>query len=585
MPKAQMKILLLLFLLFFGACSSGGQKEREQLRKLVAEGNYNGALGVLKSSKFYQSEDGKLLFHLEKGTIHHLNGEFLQSVREFEVAKNMVADQIALRVSGKLFQMIANDNYNQYVSPSYELSSIHLLQTLNYFLIYQQGFYEAHSAGEGMDIEKRVLTDSERRSELFKARAELVAWNGLTENLKRDKEGVGIYKDDLMAKLLGAQIHEAIDTVNDRQIALQLYRDAKDVLLKGYGAYDSFNSNAKSFRENYKKLIQSAGDKNPYDVLGDNFRPTTLGNELKDYIDYKILVSTRRTRPADWDKMVKFHRPSKEVVEKAKKTKDLSSNMVFFMAEGLIPEKAPEKHFYGLEAALQSKDPSVSSFVASLGVTFIVVFAADKLGLLPAPQYYSPGKVYVGLSASEALVRGVSISFELPKVLNTKITDDYQIAIKEKGGSKELTQNFILINDVGAIAEESVGAENAARYLRTGLRLAIKHAVAIAASIATYQGIKKGKDENESSAAAAAAFQYFLANQAIKASEKADTRYWATLPRQFRMAEVSLSSGDYELSVSKKREDTTDVLLLKSLDREVHLEAKDNKQLNMFYRL
>ena len=43
----------------------------------------------------------------------------------------------------------------------------------------------------------------------------------------------------MAARLLGAFIHEEVDTATDRQIALQLYKDAHALLQKTYRHYPS----------------------------------------------------------------------------------------------------------------------------------------------------------------------------------------------------------------------------------------------------------------------------------------------------------------------------------------------------------
>ena len=45
---------------------------------------------------------------------------------------------------------------------------------------------------------------------------------------------------------------------------------------------------------------------------------------------------------------------------------------------------------------------------------------------------------------------------------------------------------------------------------------------------------------------------YVGASKGINALEKADTRHWTTLPQAFRMSEINLAPGSYQLAVSPK---------------------------------
>lgn len=66
---------------------------------------------------------------------------------------------------------------------------------------------------------------------------------------KKELAGKSGYKDDLISKVWGAFIHEQFDNFENRQIALQLYKDAKTVLLKNYSVYPTFNKKNKAFEK------------------------------------------------------------------------------------------------------------------------------------------------------------------------------------------------------------------------------------------------------------------------------------------------------------------------------------------------
>jgi hypothetical protein len=51
-------------------------------------------------------------------------------------------------------------------------------------------------------------------------------------------------------------------------------------------------------------------------------------------------------------------------------------------------------------------------------------------------------------------------------------------------------------------------------------------------------------------AGAAAMATYVGASKGIAALEKADTRHWTTLPQAFRMVELNLAPGNYQVAIA-----------------------------------
>ena len=47
---------------------------------------------------------------------------------------------------------------------------------------------------------------------------------------------------------------------------------------------------------------------------------------------------------------------------------------------------------------------------------------------------------------------------------------------------------------------------------------------------------------------------YVGASKGISALEKADTRHWTTLPQAFRMMELNLAPGSYQVAISPKKD-------------------------------
>ncbi|MCO4793858.1 MAG: hypothetical protein KC493_09105 [Bacteriovoracaceae bacterium] len=530
-------LVSIILVLLVSSCSSGGRKSRQKLRTQFKTGKFKDALKTIQKSKYYQEKNETLLKLMELGMIHHAAGNYYQSVMVLNKASSLVKKLYTQRLSQKMKKVIANDNYDIFYGASYERSLIHFYLALNHYLIWQRGWYEAYSPDPKKQIPQKNLTPSERNTEILAARAEIVAWDSFLSTLKNEKLGESVFKNDMMAKTFGGLIHEAIGLRDDQQIALQLYKDAKDLLLKNYNGYKTFNKKFKKFKKDFKKLPKMKLS----DVKAKYVAPTSYQKSLEDFLNYKILSLTKQIRPRDFKKLVKIYSPSKEILKQVKKNKK-QHNVSLVLQEGMIPKKIGDKKYFGLGKALN--DPK-SGAAARIGAAVLTVFAANKLGLLPPPGSYNPSGSYVGIKMGEATVAGAAISFELPKVLNKPVRNHVKLEIYNPAGKLVDTRPVALINPLGDIAEEAISEEASSAYLRVGSRLALKHAAAIAASFATYKAMKGGNRGNDFLAKNAAVLQYLGVSKGIEASEKADTRFWSTLPGNLRLSSFYLPKGDY----------------------------------------
>lgn len=137
-------------------------------------------------------------------------------------------------------------------------------------------------------------------------------------------------------------------------------------------------------------------------------------------------------------------------------------------------------------------------------------------------------------------------------MINTDHPRKLSLVVLDKDNKEVLAKDVPLINPMGDIAEEAVFESSAWTYTRTGFRLAAKHATAIAASFATYRALgggNRGQNNNDFLARNAAVLQYIGAAKAIEESEKADTRFWSTLPNEIRLVDLDLNPGLYHLEI------------------------------------
>lgn len=307
----------LLFAFLLVSCSTGGRKSRQELRAEVKTGQFSKALELIQKSKYFQEKNEVLLKLMELGMVHHAAGNYYQSIQNLENAKALVKRLYTQRLSQKVKKALANDSYDIFYGASYERSMIHFYLALNHYLLWQRGYHEAYSPDGKKQIPQKQLSSSERNSEILAARAEILAWDSFIQTMKNEKLGESVFKDDMMAKVFGGFIHEAVGTRNDLQIALQLYKDAKDLLLKNYNGYKTFNRKYKKFIKDFEKLPTISLDQ----VKAVYVAPTKYQENLDGFLSYKVLLLSKKIRPRDFEKLVKLYKPNNEVIERLKKEK------------------------------------------------------------------------------------------------------------------------------------------------------------------------------------------------------------------------------------------------------------------------
>jgi hypothetical protein len=289
MPK--IKIIILAVLLT--SCGSGGRKQSEKLKKLVKAGEYNNAETYVNSEKFFPEKESRLLKLVELGTIQYLNRHYYQALKSFDKAKDLSDKLFTVSISKKAVSAVTNSNYDNYYGEKFERSMIRYYQSLTHFALSQNGEYEAHELikrdKEGKVVGKKVvplkkLTAKEKRFHLSGAKNVLVEWNSLLDNYKATTGGTVAYKDDLLAKVFGAFIHEQMGSKQERRVALNLYKAAKEVLFRNFNALETYNNKSKEFKKDFKKLPNMPLSK----VKANYVAETEHAKNLLKFLDKKI---------------------------------------------------------------------------------------------------------------------------------------------------------------------------------------------------------------------------------------------------------------------------------------------------------
>ena len=539
--KLLVNIIVLCLGLIISGCSSKGRSDRENLRSLMASQNWAAALKLIETSDFYKEENSKLLGLLESGTIKHYQGHYFQSIQFLNQARDLSRELYTRSISAQAKTLVANDNFDDYFGAPYERSMIHYYLGLNHFLLYQTGVKEEMQVAEQV-IPAQTLSPQERQQHLLSARAEMLAWDGLLKVFVNSREGA-VYKEDLLGRVLAGLIHEAIGTRDELQISLQLYKDSLGILTKYYGAYPSFNQSFKKFVADYKKLPTLPKDKlkTEYFQTTENFQATEI------YLKRKVLQLTQQLYPKDLPSVRKeFDLTLEQQKEILGDSKNGETNIVVILNEGLVPPVEPSTQYFGLDYAQYNSE--AARVVAAVGSVALGLFAANTLGLQPAPQNWNPVGAQLGLEVATTMARGLAISFELPVVNPTPPPAVAELVITM--GENNLEQRFKLplAQVIGDISRQAIAEDSVSRYGRVGLRVIMKHLTAIVASYGTYKLIAKEDDATSKFLARnAAVIQYLAASRGIAETEKADTRHWSSLPQSVRLIDLQLPPGEYSM--------------------------------------
>jgi len=480
------KFLCLLLAFSIVGCASSNRNAYKKLRKDISEKKIDSAISLVKSDRFYPEERSKLVKLLELANLQHIKGDYYQSLKSFDQARDLSDKLFTVSISKKALSAVTNNNMDNYYGEIYERSIIRFYQALNHYMLYQKGEYEAHtltkkvkegdkSVVKTKEIPLKTLSKNEKRSHLSGARASLLEWDSLLDNYTKSMKGDSTYKADLSSRLFGAFIHEQIGSTNDRNIAIGLYKDAKKVLFRYYNLYPSFNKKHKEFAKNFSKLHKMSKKK----VQKKFVKATKYAKNLTSFINTRI----------------------KDL--KAKK----KNNITIVMQQGYVTEKSSRMIHFPLPISSGAGNKGMFGFAGKM--------LANTRGTLP------------------------SITFELPEVKQKKLNMSVVLVVKNKAGKIVKTTKAVVMNPISDIAFQSLDNKIVSTNLKIGARVAAKH---ITALLAAYEVSKKTGEF-------AASMMYAVSNKAIAASEQADLRFWSTLPHTLRIGSFNLRPGKYTLFI------------------------------------
>ena len=254
------------------------------------------------------------------------------------------------------------------------------------------------------------------------SRSNIIEWDSLLKSYKNETPGQAIYKDDILAKIWGAFIHSEFETSGDKQIALQLYNDADNTLLKYYNMYPIFNKKSNKFEKNFEKLPQLS-----YAELQKTYiENTEYSNELKEFIER-----------------------NRSILQKDKK-----DNVVIIVKDNLISPKSVKT--YEIPFPITSFGPEGSALYE-----FARIAMTTKEGM----PY---------------------IVIEFPEIKNIENINNYKMIIRDTDGNEVAETNLTMIQPLSDIAKQTLDEKALAIRSAIIARITTKYVAAIASSYALY---------------------------------------------------------------------------------------------------
>jgi hypothetical protein len=509
----------LLMISILGACASRWRDQMRLYREAFAAGDYEKAENLLNAGELKKDRKSQLLWLLEKGSLQLARDQVDEAIASFQASLDLIDQLFTKRLSTMAISLLLDDTTEEFTGASYERSYAHYYLARAYYARYLK---------------------SQSPRDLQGARATILAWDSYFQELQRSASYKTLYQTDLMLKLFGGQIHEISGIRHDKQISLQLYKDALKILDSDAGIFSLFNKQQAEFVKHFAAAVK-AGKGAPVQY----FEKTPAYQDLRNLLHYKILSLTQEIRGGEFNTLSKSLDPSEAV---KKKLSGKKTNVILVLEEGLIPAKVGKSFNFGIRGAMDAVDnPAAKKFIATVGVAAVSLFAMNNLKLMPPPSA-SPGNFLFAYDMTRLAVTEAAISFELPMIDSVPLVQRMELFVLDDKGVVVHQEPLPVVAENGDLARVVLEEDVVSRYVKTGSRVAAKHLVAIVTAMQIYRSLSKG-NQGDFLAQAAAMGSYVAASKGIAEMEKADTRHWTTLPQALRVTELALPAGNYQIAL------------------------------------
>lgn len=482
---------------------------------------------------------------MERGNLFYYQEDYKRASEVFIEANELVDRLYTKSIREKLASSVLNDTKETFFGSVYERSLLYYYQAMSFYQLYLKGQYKRQiKQDDGKTIEEVVtLTQAERNRLRDQTRNTLIAWDSFFVDIKRTKGVKTFLKDDLVSKSIAAKLHYHLGTRRDKEIALQLFKDAREILIKVGPTYKSFNKDFKQYNLELRQLYD--GEIKAKQVKSKDLTQTY--QETINYFDYWILKVTQEIRKFKMAQTKQLLKPSQEVLGRIKK--DTQKNKPSVLIEvGHISQLQGKDFSLNLRSALENvENPASRALIEGIGIPILTYFAMGPLGL-GYLSHHGNVSIYTNHNVGTTMVKEVGVEFELPFAAESKKTGDFYIIAYQ--GEKKVFENkaklLSSLSDLAYIHSQELIANN---FSKRSIRVGVKYALAILAAYQTYKKVQESGGELFAKPAALA--QFLVSSKAIKESEKADARHWSLLPASLMSLELDLAPGEYRLEFAE----------------------------------
>ncbi|MEX0799225.1 MAG: hypothetical protein WD025_07255, partial [Bacteriovoracaceae bacterium] len=431
------------FLLFFFSCSLQSRREQADIRDLFQRNQTVAALELLEKSEIKKEKKNRLLYLLQKGKLLYAEKRFNRAGATFVQAGELMERLYTKSVSEMLLTGVSNNNSETYYGSVYERSLLFYYQALSFLNVYQRGKIlerkpAKEKAGKQDEFIEKKLSDQERKNFLFRARASILAWDTFYKELQRSSRESSFFNQDLFAKTLGAKIHELVGSRGDEQIALQLYKDALEILYKSGPAFKNYNSQFEAYAKAFKG--EDFGKKNKSE-LEKHIENSKSFKGFEKFLKFKILSLAKKRRPGSLKAEMKRLNAPKDMVAKL----DQRNNVTVLLESRLIAPLEGKTFSYNLRSAMEEiENPAAKAFMAGVGLPVLTYFAMGPLGI-GAVSSGGNSKLYVRHGAGELMTSEAGIEFEMPVIREPALASSYELIAVQESNPKEAAKTELAL--------------------------------------------------------------------------------------------------------------------------------------------
>ncbi len=211
-------IVVTFFLLW--ACASSVQKARffDTVVDDISRNDFDLALKKIQEARknHFYSQNDRLLYFLDLGSLYHYKHAYRQSNRYFEQAEQTMDELFTKSISQMALSYLVNDNSMAYAGEIYENLYVNVFKALNYIQLKQ--FDDAFAEIKRVDIKLRELEDRYQQAfETFNRND--------TTGVKLSYQSVRFYNDAL-AHYLSYLVYRADGRFDDSRIELEKIKQA-----------------------------------------------------------------------------------------------------------------------------------------------------------------------------------------------------------------------------------------------------------------------------------------------------------------------------------------------------------------------